>query len=171
MKSVAKIVLCLMLATVIALPLLADDKAKKPKRAPKERPGPAAGILKQLEKADLTDEQEAKVKELAAKLTGLAESAKLSPEQRKALAEVMKKAKADGKTRQEVQKMREEVLKLTDEQKAAMKKAQEARAAVMKEIVALLTPEQREKAGIKAGGKKKGGERKPRGKKKAKQEE
>jgi Spy/CpxP family protein refolding chaperone len=170
MKRFASVVLSVMLAAVVAMPLLADDEAKKPKRKPKKRPDPAVSILARLEKAELTDEQVAKVKELATKLAEVAKPPKVTPEQRKAMAEAMKKAKVEGMTREEMQKLRESVLKLTDEQKAAMKKAQEARAAVMKEIMAMLTPEQKKNLGMNARGKKTG-ERKPRGKKKPKQEE
>jgi Spy/CpxP family protein refolding chaperone len=164
MKSVAKVVLSLLLAIMIALPLMAQDQPKKPKRAPK-KPDQAAGILKRLEKAELTDEQVAKIKELAAKLPD--PTAKLTDEQKKKLAEAMKQAKAEGKSMKDIQQLRESVLDLTEEQKAAMKEAQAAREAGMKEIMALLTPEQREKAGVKVrakkeGGKKKGGAKKPR---------
>jgi Spy/CpxP family protein refolding chaperone len=172
MKRVASVLLSLLLAAIIAMPLLADDEPKKrPKRAPK-KPDPAAMILKRLEKAELTEEQIAKVKELAAKIPPGQEG--LNPEQKKALAEAMKKAKAEGKTREEIEKIRQSVVQLTEEQKAAMKKAQEARAAVMKEIMGLLTPEQKEKAGIKAQGKRdpaKKGVKKDRPKRKPKQEE
>ena len=43
------------------------------------------------------------------------------------------------------------MLKLSDEQKAAMKEVDELRAGLRKEAVALLTPEQKAKAGIKEG--------------------
>jgi len=47
-----------------------------------------------------------------------------------------------------------------------MKEARDIQAAMRKEVLNLLTPDQKEKAGIKERGKK-GGERKPRPKKKA----
>jgi hypothetical protein len=60
----------------------------------------------------------------------------------------------------------ENALNLTDEQKAARKEMREIQAAMMKEVLGLLTPEQKEKAGIKEPGKK-GGTKKPRAKEKA----
>jgi hypothetical protein len=49
-----------------------------------------------------------------------------------------------------------------------MKEARDIQAAMMKEVMGLLTPEQKKKAGIKERGKK-GGKRKPRAKKKPKE--
>ena len=110
---------------------------------------------KSLEKAELTPEQVTKIKELAAaaaeKMKAADEKVGLTPEQKKARQEAQAKAKADGKTGKEAQAAVEEAMKLTDEQKAAMKEANELRAALRKEAVALLTPEQKAKAGIKEG--------------------
>jgi len=45
-------------------------------------------------------------------------------------------------------------MKLSEEQKAAVKEEMELRAELQKQAVALLSPEQKEKAGIKEGRKK-----------------
>jgi Spy/CpxP family protein refolding chaperone len=152
MKSVVRTLLTLALAVVIASPLLAAE-GKRGKKAPPQ--DPAAGLLKSLEKAELTPEQVTKIKELAAaaaeKMKAADEKVGLTPEQKKARQEAQAKAKADGKTGKEAQAAVDEALKLTDEQKAAMKEANELRAALRKEAAALLTPEQKAKAGIKEG--------------------
>jgi hypothetical protein len=165
MKSVAKTLLSLSLAIVIAMPLVAAEKERKGKRVPK-KPDPAAGILKKLEKAELTEEQVAKIKELAAATAEKTKEARakaaLTDEQKAA----MKKAREEGKKGEELKN----AVTLTEAQQAAMKEAREAQGAMMKEVMSLLTPEQKEKAGIKEHGKKgakKGGERKPRAKKAA----
>jgi len=156
MKRVVRTLFTLALAVVIASPLLAGE-GKRGKKAAKPQ-DPAAGILKSLEKAELTPEQVTKIKELAAaaaeKMKAADEKVGLTPEQKKARQEAQAKAKADGKTGKEAQAAVEEAMKLTDEQKAAMKEANELRAALRKEAVALLTPEQKAKAGIKEGKKK-----------------
>lgn len=151
MKSVVRTLFTLALAVVIASPLLAGEGKRK--KAPKQ--DPAAGILKSLEKAELTPEQVTKIKELvkslAEKMKAAEDKVALTPEQKKARQEAQAKAKADGKTGKEAQAAVEEAMKLTDDQKAAMKEANELRAALRKEAVALLTPEQKAKAGIKEG--------------------
>jgi len=73
----------------------------------------------------------------------------------------MKKAGEEGKKGEELKK----AVTLTEAQQAAMKEARAAQGALMKEVLSLLTPEQKEKAAIKERGKK-GGKRKPRAKKK-----
>jgi hypothetical protein len=54
-------------------------------------------------------------------------------------------------------------VELTPEQKSAMEEARKIQGEMMKKVFALLTPEQREKAGLK--GPRKKGEKKPRAKK------
>lgn len=169
--------LSLVLAAVIAAPVLADgEQAKKKKRAPKKF-DPAAMVLRKLEKAELTEEQVAKIKKLYAgvadKIKAARDKANLTPEQKKARAEAMKKAKEEGKKGKEMMEAVRAAAELTPEQKAAMGEAQKANAEVMKQVFALLTPEQKEKSGIKIrggrkpGAKKKAGAKKPRAKKKA----
>jgi len=156
MKSVVRTLLTLALAVVIASPLLAAEgkRGKKPRQAP----DPAAGILKSLEKAELTPEQVTKIKELvkgcAEKLKAAEEKIALTPEQKKARQEAMAKAKADGKTGKEAKAAVDAAMNLTDAQKTAQKELDELRAGLRKEAAALLTPEQKAKAGIKEGKKK-----------------
>lgn len=152
MKSVVRTLLTLALAVVIASPLLAAE-GKRGKKAPAQ--DPAAFLLKSLEKAELTPEQVTKIKELvkawADKIKAADDKVGLTPEQKKARQEAMAKAKADGKTGKEAKAAVDEAMKLTDEQKAAQKAADEVRASMRKEAMALLTAEQKAKAGIKEG--------------------
>jgi len=84
MKRVVRTLLTLALAVVIASPLLAAQ-GKKGKKAPPKPQDPAAGILKKLEQAELTEEQVVKIKEMAAKVAekakALQEKAALTPKQ------------------------------------------------------------------------------------------
>lgn len=153
MKSVVRTLLTLVLAVVIASPLMAGEgkRGKKPRKAP----DPAAFLLKSLEKAELTPEQVTKIKELASacadKIKAAEEKVALTPEQKKARQEAQAKAKADGKTGKEAKQAVEEAMKMTDEQKAAQKEVDELRANLRKEAMALLSAEQKAKAGIKEG--------------------
>ncbi len=157
--------LSLVLVAVIAVPALAQDKKKK-KRGPK-KPDPGAMILKKLEKAELTDDQVAKIKELCAevadKIVAARAKANLTAEQKKARAEAIKKAKEEGKTGKEAMKAVQSAVELTPEQKSAMEEARKLHGEMMKKVFDMLTPEQKEKAGIK--GPRKKGEKKPRVKK------
>jgi len=152
----------LSLAILIAAPLFAADKEKKQRKAP-EKPDPAAAVLKRLEKANLTDEQVAKIKEMAAGIAEKAAAARakaaLTDEQKKAQQEIIKKAKEEGKSRKEVAEALKAAVKLTPEQEKAMEEARAAQAELMKKIMAMLTPEQKQAIG-------KAAERGPRGDKK-----
>lgn len=155
MKYVVRTLTLLALAVVIAAPTLAA--APKGKKAAKPH-DPAAGLLKRLEKAELTADQIAKVKEIAAKyaeqLAAANKKVNLSDEQKKAQKEASEKAKADGLKGKDAQAAVEAAMKLTDEQKAARKEVMELQGAMQKEAMALLSDEQKAKAGIKAPGKK-----------------
>ena len=164
MKRVVRTVLALFVVAVIALPLAAAEKEKKERKGPRKQ-DPAAAILKKLEKAELTEEQVAKIKQLAAavaeKTKEASAKAALTDQQKAA----MKKAREEGKKGEDLKK----AVTLTEAQQAAAKVVSEAQGAMMKEVMGLLTPEQKEKAGIKARGEKRGekdGEKKPRAKKK-----
>ena len=68
-----------------------------------QRPGAAAAFLKRVEKAGLSEEQVAKVKEIAASYKDKLAAAKLSKEQQAARTAALKKAKADGLDRKATQ--------------------------------------------------------------------
>ena len=154
MKSVVRTLLTLALAVVIASPLMAGE-GKKGKKAPAKPHDPAEGILKSLEKAELTADQVAKIKELGAacaeKCKAIQEKAALTQEQKKAGREAGEKAKAEGKKGKELAAAVETAQNLTEAQKAALKEEAELHAGLRKEAMALLTADQKAKAGIKEG--------------------
>lgn len=156
MKRVGTNLLSLVLALVVAAPLFAADKERKKK--PRKKPDPAARVLKRLEKAELTDEQIAKVKELAAKVAKetaeCRKKAAPTPEQQKARKEAMEKAKAEGKEGRELFAAARDAVKLSPYQEAAMKEVRKAQDAMMKEIMGMLTDEQKAKVGKRSGPKK-----------------
>ena len=102
----------------------------------------------------LTDEQQAKVKALAAehapKINAARQKAALSAEQKAARSKALKDNKAAGKKGKEARAAVDAASKLTDEQKAAMDETRKASAAYNAAVVALLSPEQKQKQGIKA---------------------
>ena len=116
-------------------------------------------MLKRLEKAELTADQIAKVKEIVAKhseaLKAANDKVNLTAEQKQARGEATKKAQAEGKKGKDLQAAVDAAAKLTDEQKEALKKVQELQQAMMKEVNGLLTDDQKAKLGMRVGGKKK----------------
>ena len=156
MKSVVRTLFTLALAVVIASPLVAAE-GKKGKKAAKPQ-DPAAQLLKSLEQAELTADQVANIKELVAKCADKVKAAEeklaLTPEQKKAGQEAQAKAKADGKKGKEAMEAVAAAMNLTEAQKAAKKELDELKGGLRKEALALLTAEQKAKAGIKEGKKK-----------------
>ena len=115
MKNVVRTMVPLLLVAIIAMPLAAADKERK-KRKQRKKPDPAASVLKRLEKAELTEEQIAKIKALAVaaaeKTKPIFAKAPLTAEQKAA----MKKAREQGKKGAEYDK----AVGLSDEQRAAI---------------------------------------------------
>jgi hypothetical protein len=165
MNRLFKLCTVVALAMLVAAPALADDDAKKKKR---KKGKPAAGrsagaqLMKRLEKAEITDEQKGKIKEIVAKYSAqLQEASKavaavIGAEGRKKMAAASKKAREAGKKGKEAQAAAMAALGLSDADLAKFKEAQaqvgKVRSSLTKEVAALLTPEQRQKAGL--GGRK-----------------
>ena len=150
----------LLLAVAVAMPLVADGQegARKGKNKRKQQQGPAAQFKKQLAEVDLTEAQQTQIDEIVAKHSPGIEAAQqkvsqlLTADQRRARNAAMKKAREAGKKGKQLRADVDAALQLTAEQKASLDKAeQEARDAQQKlrqEVAAVLTPEQREKAGL-----------------------
>lgn len=157
MEHTTRTLLLLALALLIASPLSAADVKKSSSYANRL----ITAQLKKLQKADLTAEQVTKVKELVAKFAEKAaplyQKSAFTPEQKKAYAEAIKKAKAEGKTGKELIAAYKNAVKLTAEQTAARKQVQDAYSAMMKEIVGMLTDEQKAKLPRKSSRSKKTG--------------
>ncbi len=151
MKRFAKTMLLLGLVLAVASPLSAADEKKKKK---KRQPNLAAQTIKRFAKAELTDEQQTKVKALAAehapKINAARKKAALSDEQKAARTKAIKDNKAAGKKGKEARAAVAAASKLTEAQKAALEETRKASAAYNAAVVALLTPEQKQKQGIKA---------------------
>jgi len=163
MKRASRVALLLILVAVISTPVLAQEKGKKKGRKGQRRNAMMAPLLAKLKAAEPTDEQEKKIRAIVEAHRGKLQEAtakmKLTPEQRKAGAEAREKTKKDGVKGKEAQKLVDEAMKLSDDQKQARAALQEIRTALTKEIVAVLTPEQIEKAGIKQRGGRAGGKK------------
>ena len=141
MRFVAS-VLALAMAFAIVGKLSADEKACSTTK-PQPHTVAAWDMLKGL---NLTDEQQAKVKELKKeyrpKFKAAIDSA-LTADQKKARDDAMKTAKAESKKGHELWQAVRQAVKLTDEQKAKLKEAiKPLHKELHEKIVAILTPEQ-----------------------------
>jgi hypothetical protein len=153
MKKTLTILTACVLAVSFVTPVMAADKKKK--KAPTAVKVPM-GI-------ELTADQKTKVdalnKEFGPKLAECRKKAAgiITADQKKARAEAVKKAKADGKKGKEVQAAANAALAITADQKTQQAECKKAMGALNKEIktqfAALLTDEQ--KAKLKGGKKKK----------------
>lgn len=150
MRSIAKCFLLVAMAALMTVPMFAAEDGKKGKGKGKgRRPQAGAQLMKQLEKAELSDEQKGKVKEVIAKYAKeIAEAQKGVGDARKAIGEARKKALDDGKKGKELAAAINAV-ELTADQRAALTKSRELNVKMRQEIGKLLTPEQREKAGFR----------------------
>jgi hypothetical protein len=156
MRQLTRTVTVLALAVAVMGSLQAAEKQKKAKKK-----DPAAQILKRLEAAELTEDQITKIKELATeyapKLAAAEEAVGLTKEQKQARKDAAAKNKADGLKGKKAQKAIQAAMNLTEEQKTALAESQKLQTEFNEAAFALLSDEQREKAGLnkKRKGKKK----------------
>lgn len=176
MKRLAGLIVLLSMVLVVAAPLSADKKGADKKGADKkgaDKKGNKAGdkkaaakkpaakkgkkvvkrltlaeaTLKRLAAAELSEEQQKKIKDIAAEYAPKLQEARkkvnslITPEQRKARREAIAKAKAAGKKPSDVVT----TLKPTPEQVEAQKQVREVYVSFNKEVRALLSPEQLKK--------------------------
>jgi len=138
MKRVALNLLSLTLALIITAPLFAADKKKS---------NLTASVLRKLDKAKLTEEQVAKIKELTAKVAERTATARkravYTPEQMKARKEALAKARSEGKKGKELSAALKNAVKFTPAQVAAVREIQTAYSTMMKEILTMLSDEQK----------------------------
>ena len=145
-------IFCLAFAVMFASVAVADDEpAKKKRRATNPRNNMVTAVMKQLEKAELTDEQKTKIQELAkksmAQLKEARQAAGITPELMKKRAAAMKELRETGEKKKLVELTAEANKKagVTEQQAEVFKKSNAARAALIKSAVALLSDEQKEK--------------------------
>jgi len=154
MKFTVRTVLLLVLALAIAAPVSAAEKKKNRKQA-----DPAARMLKRLEKAELDEEQVAKIKKLAAeyapKLADARNKLGLTREQKKARKAAARQNKTDGVKGKKARQAVNAAMNLSEEQKEANTELSKLQAQFSKAAFAVLSDDQRDQAGIKAKRKKK----------------
>ncbi len=142
------------LACGFALPLSAADPAKKADKAAKKAAAAPAGMYKLPDAVTLSDEQKPKVEAIDAKYKPKFAALQkengelLTAEQKKARHDAMAAAKAEGKKQKEAMAAAEAAMDLTDEQKSKLTDVKERtmklRTEMQTEVVAVLTPEQKE---------------------------
>ena len=154
MKRMTSQLLVILLMAVVAAPLAAQQQNKK-----KKQPTLAQRTLKRFAKAELTEEQTAKIKELATKaepgLAAAKKKAALTAEQRTAMAAARKKGTDEGLKNKALREATQAAGKLTDEQKAGVVEQRKLTLEFNKATIGLLSEEQRTKAGVKLPGTKK----------------
>lgn len=155
MQSFVKFAIVLALLATLATTSFAQDADKKKKKKEAGPPQAIAQLTKKLEGVGLTDDQNAKLKAITAEFTPkFAElnkkmAASLTDEQKKAKAEAVAKAKADGKKGKEAADAVAAAVTLTDEQKKTEQEVKDGLKKLGSElnqaVMALLTPEQKAK--------------------------
>lgn len=161
MKKFVRLAVAFVLAALIAVPVLAQEKEKKGKKNAKGgAPAAIAAVEKKLEGLDLTADQQAKIKELATEFgTKMAEQQKtvnsvMTADVRKAKKDASEKAKAEGKKGKEAKAAVDAAGNLSADDKTKLEAAQKELATLaagfQKAVGEVLTAEQKTKAGLDA---------------------
>jgi hypothetical protein len=163
MKSLASLFVAFGLFAIVGMAFGAEDGKRQNRKA--RRADPTTAIKTKLESLDLSAEQKAKIEKIVSeqgpKLKEATEkaAASLTEEQRQARTEAQKAARAEGKKRKQAQEDINAAMKLTAEQQKAFAEATKAQLDARQSLIAavseVLTPEQREKAGLDSRRKKK----------------
>ena len=148
----------LALAVILTVPSFAQEKGKGKKKRGRQ-PQAIGALNKSLQKAKLTEEQQKKAKEVFAKYAAKLKEVNqertqlIGAETLKKMSAARKKAQQDGKKGKELQEAVMAAAGLTGEKlekfNAIRKKNTTVTLELKKEIVALLTDEQKQTAGIK----------------------
>ena len=145
---VVRVALILAVALLMVCPVLAQEKKKERKRGPGGF-DPVQRILRDL---TLTDEQKAKIEDVKKEFAPKRDEARkkmdvLSPDQKKAREEAVKKAREEGKSRGEIRAAAEAAVTLSDKQKADRDEGMKCLRTVSEQMIAkikeILTPEQK----------------------------
>lgn len=166
----ARLLSAVALAAILTTPVFAaDDEAEKKKKGKQTRgrQNAAAQLIKQLADVGLTEDQVAKIKELGANVSkemkSLRETAGITPELMKKRTAAVKAMKESDKKGKELQAAINKEAGFTEAHAEAIKKVNAARMKFQKDVVALLTDEQKEKLPARmkraAGAKKAGGKK------------
>lgn len=156
MKSLVQKLWLVGLAVVIALPLAAAQKEAKDKEKKKGGGGPVAALKKQISDLDLTAEQKTKIDDIFAESTPKIEAAmKKAGDGPKKLADAREKAKGEGKKGKELAEAAKSAAKLTPDEQAGVDELEKATSGMRSAVAAVLTDEQKDKAGLTKKKKKK----------------
>lgn len=152
MKNLICVSLLLTLAVAISYPLAAQEKEGKKGKGKNQAAGQIDGLLKKTADAELSDDQTKKLNEAAetAKKKIKEASEKVGPDVQRELAQAKKQASSEGKKGRELKAAIEAAVKLTPEQKAGLEEIEMALSDFRKAATEILTPEQREKIGLKS---------------------
>ena len=157
------------LATVLLLVLTsmtanAQDKQNKQKKPTAIGAKLAEATIKRMAKAELTEEQIASIKKLAAevspKMNALRKKANLTPEQMKAVQTARAKSKAAGIKGKEANAAADAAGKFTDEQAKILAEVKLLNQKYFKDVQALLTDEQRKATRVRGANAKKPAQKK-----------
>lgn len=150
MKNVVRTALILTFAALIALPAFAADKAEK---KGKKKPAANAGVFAVVSKIELTDAQKEQVaalkKEFGGKLAEANKAVGLTDDQKAARKTAMAEVKDKGLKGKEAREYIMGKVNLSSEQLEAQKELGSLTKVVRTKLIAILTPEQKEAAGIK----------------------
>lgn len=139
-----------LLLVVTAVPADAQNKQKKPTAIGARL---AENTLKRFAKAELTEEQIASIKKLAAaanpKMNALRKKANITPEQTKAVQAARAKSKEDGIKGKEANKAADAAGKFTEVQRKILAEVKVINQKYFKDVQALLTDAQRKAAAIR----------------------
>ncbi|MEC7566393.1 MAG: hypothetical protein VX738_11995 [Planctomycetota bacterium] len=136
-----------LLLTITSMMANAQDKQNKQKKPAAAGSKLAENTIKRHAKAELTEEQVASIKKLAAevgpKINALRKKANLTPEQTKAVQAARAKAKADGLKGKAANEAVDAAGKYTEEQAKVLAEVKQLNQKYFKDVQALLTDEQR----------------------------
>ncbi|NND99832.1 MAG: hypothetical protein HKN47_21130 [Pirellulaceae bacterium] len=140
----------LALAAMLAVPAMAADDEKAKKKGARGARGaatPAAALIKQLEPVGLTEEQVAKIKEMgkasAASMKQIREDAGITGELMKKRSEAQKSLRDSGKKGKDLAAAVNEKAGITEAHAAAFQKLNEVRMKFNREVLAMLTDDQK----------------------------
>ena len=157
------------LATVLLLVLTSMTANAQDKQNKKNKPTAigaklAETTIKRMAKAELTEEQIASIKKLAAevspKMNALRKKANLTPEQMKAVQTARAKSKAAGIKGKEANAAADAAGKFTDEQTKILAEVKLLNQKYFKDVQALLTDEQRKATRVRGANAKKPAQKK-----------
>ena len=145
-----------LLLVITSMTANAQNKQKKPTAIGAKL---AETTIKRMAKAELTEEQVASIKKLAAavspKINALRKKANLTPEQTKAVQAARAKSKADGVKGKEAIAAADAAGKYTEEQTKILAEVKQLNMKYFKDVQALLTDEQRKATRVRGANAKK----------------